>query len=203
MAQSQLRDADKALLTQYADHLDREADALERLAASIGFLLSPRADQCKCSSSRLAPRLRPTCQRKRSSFVQCGASRAKAATSLAHRRGRRQAAAVKPEDIGPRLVTSSAGKLASDTKGIAVRLCFMRELQVQWIRKLVLEEGEANRRPANSVRCGARSSKLRKSVLPRANARCRRRNNLDSMSRRLWSRSANSPSVHGSPRDHV
>jgi hypothetical protein len=121
----------------------------------------------------------------------------------AHRRGRRQAAAVKPEDIGPRLVTSSAGKLASDTKGIAVRLCFMRELQVQWIRKLVLKEGEANRRPANSVRCGARSSKSRKSVLPRANARCRRRNNLDSMGRRLWPRSANSPSVHGSPRGHV
>ena len=116
LAQSQLRDADKALLTQYADDLDREADALERLAASIGFLLSPRADQCKGSSSRLTPRLRPTCQRKQSSFVQCGASRAKAATSLAQRRGRRQAAAVKPEDIGPGLVTSSAGKLASDTQ---------------------------------------------------------------------------------------
>ena len=27
----------------------------------------------------------------------------------------------------------------------------MRELQVHWIRKLVLKEGEANRRTANSV----------------------------------------------------
>ena len=75
-----------------------------------------RADQCKYSSSRLTPRLRPTCQRKQSSFVQCGASRAEAATSLAELRGRRQAAAVKPEDVGPGLVTSSAGKLASDTQ---------------------------------------------------------------------------------------
>lgn len=90
LAQSQLRDADKALLRQYADHLDREADALERLAASIGFLLSPRADQRKDSSSRLTPRLRPTCQRKQSSFVQCGASRAKAATSLALQIGQRR-----------------------------------------------------------------------------------------------------------------
>jgi hypothetical protein len=51
LAQSQLRDADKALLTQYADHLDREADALERLAASIGFLLSRRPVQVQQQSA--------------------------------------------------------------------------------------------------------------------------------------------------------
>ena len=61
----------------------------------------------------------------------------------------------------------------------------MREPQVQWIRKLVLKEGEANRCPANSVKCGARPSDSRKSILLRANARSRRRNKLDFMSRRL------------------